>query len=138
MGTWHWLGMHLQDLHEKLQFQQIWLPWVKSSHALCIKTSSSEQRGQEEVASTCVFRPMRPLQCVIYTDGWSKFLKCCSSAAVTATAVYYRPSTTCCIELIAEQSIKLALPFLETSQSMSFGACFHDNSQQSSYRCNNV
>ena len=51
-----------------------------------IKMSDSESRGQEEAASTHVFRPMRPLQCVIYMDGRSKFLKCCSSAAITAIA----------------------------------------------------
>ena len=51
-----------------------------------IKMSSSESQGQEEAACTCVFRPKRPLQWVIYTDDQSKFLKCCSSAAVTAIA----------------------------------------------------
>ena len=51
-----------------------------------IKTSGSESRGQEEAASTRVFRPMRPLQGVIYTDGRPKFLKCCSSAAITPIA----------------------------------------------------
>ena len=29
---------------------------------LSIKTSGSESRGQEEAASTCIFKPMRPLQ----------------------------------------------------------------------------
>ena len=51
-----------------------------------IKTSGSESRGQEEAACIRVFRPMRPLQWVICTDGRSKVLKCCSSAAITAIA----------------------------------------------------
>ena len=48
-----------------------------------IKTSGSESQGQEEAACTHVFRPMRPLQWVIYTYDRSIFLKCCSSAAIT-------------------------------------------------------
>ena len=43
--------------------------------------SSSESRGQE-AAYKHVFRPMRPLQRVIYMDGNSKILKCCNSAAI--------------------------------------------------------
>ena len=60
---------------------KVWVDWN-------IKTSSSESWGQEEAASThiCIFRPMQPLQRVIYTDGWSKFLKCYSSATNTAIA----------------------------------------------------
>ena len=50
----------------------------------CIKMSGSESRGQEEAACMHVIRPMRPLQQVIYTDGSSKFLKCCGLAAITA------------------------------------------------------
>ena len=48
--------------------------------------SGSESRGQEEAACMCIIRPMRPLQRVIYTDGSSKFLKCCGLAAITAIA----------------------------------------------------
>ena len=59
---------------------------VKTRADGLIKTSSSESRGQEEAESMRVFRPMRPLQLDIYTDGRSKFLKCCSSAAITAIA----------------------------------------------------
>ena len=51
-----------------------------------IKTSGSESWGQEKAACIRIFRPMWPLQWVIYTDGRSKFLKCCSSAAITAIA----------------------------------------------------
>ena len=46
--------------------------------------SGSESQGQEEAACIHVIKPMRPLQWVIYMDGSSKFLKCCSSADVTA------------------------------------------------------
>ena len=63
---------------------ELW--WQLVMHAKQIKTSSSESRGQEEAACIRVIRPMRPLQWVIYTDGRSKFLKCCSSAAITAIA----------------------------------------------------
>ena len=48
--------------------------------------SGSESQGQEEAACMRVVRPMRPLQRVIYTDGSSKFLKCCGLAAITAIA----------------------------------------------------
>ena len=60
--------------------------WEVSSHTTVIKTSGSESRGQEEAACIRILRPMRPLQWVICTDGRSKFLKCCSSAAITAIA----------------------------------------------------
>ena len=39
-----------------------------------IKTSGSELWGQEEAAWMHVFRPTRPLQWAIYTDGSSKTL----------------------------------------------------------------
>ena len=51
-----------------------------------IKTSGSESRSQEEAACMSIIRPMRPLQQVIYTDGSSKFLKCCGLAAITVIA----------------------------------------------------
>ena len=51
-----------------------------------IKTSGSELQGQEEAAWVHIFRPMQPLQWVIYMDGSSKFLKWCSSAAIIAIA----------------------------------------------------
>ena len=35
-----------------------------------------------------IIRPTRPLQQVIYTDGSSKFLKCCGLAAITAIALF--------------------------------------------------
>ena len=45
----------------------------------------------------------------IYTDGWSKYLKCCSSVAITASyhLVYYRPSTSYWVEPRVQGSIKL-------------------------------
>ena len=49
-----------------------------------IKMSNSESQGQEEVACMRVFRPTWPLQWVNYTNDQSKFLKFCSSAAITA------------------------------------------------------
>ena len=50
------------------------------------ETSGSELRGQEEAACVHVFRPMRPLQWVIYIEDRSKFLKCCSSTTIMAIA----------------------------------------------------
>ena len=50
-----------------------------------IKTSDSELQGQEK-ACMCVFMLTRPLQWVIYMDGQFKFLKCYSSATITAIA----------------------------------------------------
>ena len=50
-----------------------------------IKTSGSESRGQEEAA--CVRHQAYATTTVsYYTDESSNFLKCCSSAAVTAIA----------------------------------------------------
>ena len=53
---------------------------------LLIMTSGSESLGQEEAACTHVFRSTRPPRWVIYTDDRSKFLKCYSSATITAIA----------------------------------------------------
>ena len=39
---------------------------------LRIKTSGSELQGQEEVACVRVFRPIRPLQVVVNTNGNTK------------------------------------------------------------------
>ena len=83
-----------------------------------------------------IIRPTQPLQRVIYTDDSSKFLKCCDLAAITAIA--YRPSSSYRVEPTSEGSIKLAQPFLRTSQSTSFGACFRDNSQKSTFTCINT
>ena len=47
--------------------------------------------------------------------------------------VYYRPSTSYQVEPKDEGSIKLAQPFLRTSQSASFGARFHGYNQYSTY-----
>ena len=51
-----------------------------------IKTSGGESRGQEAAACMRIISPTQPLQRVIYTDGSSKFLKCCGLAAITAIA----------------------------------------------------
>ena len=52
---------------------------------LTIKTSGSESRGQEEAA--CVRHQAYATTTVsYYTDESSNYLKCCSSAAVTAIA----------------------------------------------------
>ena len=58
--------------------------FISSLNSL-IKMSSSESRGQE-AACACIFRPTQPQQWVIYMDGWSKFLKRCSSATITTIA----------------------------------------------------
>ena len=55
-----------------------------------IKTNGSESRGQE-AACARVFMPTRPLQLaiynfIIYMHDRSKYLKCCSSATITAIA----------------------------------------------------
>ena len=47
------------------------------------KTTGSELRGQEEAACTHI-SGLRDHYKVIYMDGRSKFLKCCSSATITA------------------------------------------------------
>ena len=60
--------------------------FCQNSLTITIKMSGSELQGQEEAACTCVFRSMQPLQQIIYTDGSSKFLKCCNIAAITAIA----------------------------------------------------
>ena len=56
---------------------------ISSSPFWCmgIKMSGSESWGQEEPACIHNFRPTWPLQWVIYMDGSSKVLKCCSSAS---------------------------------------------------------
>ena len=51
-----------------------------------IKTSGSESRGQEEAASTHVFRPMWPLQWVVRPRRGSKHA--CIQANVTTTVSY--------------------------------------------------
>ena len=57
---------------------------ISENFQFIIKMSGSESWGQEEAACMHVFRPMQPLQWVIYMYHQSKFLKCCSSAAITA------------------------------------------------------
>ena len=49
-----------------------------------IKTSGSELQGQEEAAWVRIFRPMQPLQWVIYMDGSSKILYSCNSTTIKA------------------------------------------------------
>ena len=80
-----------------------------------IKMRGSESQSQE-AECTHVFRPTRPPQWVIYTDGNSKCLKCHSPVTITAyCSVHYRSSTSYWVEPIAERLIKLAQPFLRTS-----------------------
>ena len=92
-----------------------------------IKMSGSESWGKE-AACTHVFRPMLPLQWVIYMGGSSKFLKFCS-----LQLVYYTLSTSYRMKPTAKGSIKLVQPFLRTSQSMSFGTRFCNYSQNSTF-----
>ena len=76
----------MQSLGRILKFDIVIANLFMHSLSGMIKTSGSESRGQEEAACMCIIRPMRPLQQVIYTDGSSKFLKCCGLAAITAIA----------------------------------------------------
>ena len=77
---------------------------------------------------------------VSYLHGWSVliFKILLLSHYYSYRLDYYRPGTSCWVELITEQSIKSAQPFLRTSQSVSFDAHFRDDSQKSSYACNNA
>ena len=59
---------------------------LNCEYSYLIKVSGSELWGQEEAPCMHVFRSTRPLQWAICTDGSSKFLKCCSSATLTAIA----------------------------------------------------
>ena len=61
------------------------LPKNNFSYIFEIKTSGSEWRGQEEAASTRI-QANATTTVSYYTDGRSKFLKCCSSATITAIA----------------------------------------------------
>ena len=53
-----------------------------SNGDLMIKTHGSESRGQEEAACMRVFWAHATTTVSIYTDGSSKFLKCCNSATI--------------------------------------------------------
>ena len=98
-----------------------------------IKMSGSELRGQE-AAYMRVFRPMWQLQWVIYMDDRSKFLKCLQlSRYYSYCLVYCRSSTSYRVETTPKGSIKLAQPFLRTSQSTSFDTRFHDYGQYWTY-----
>ena len=90
-----------------------------SLHQGNIKTSGSESQDQE-AAWAHVVRHMWSLQWVIYTDGNSKFLKCCSSATTyySYCLVYYRSNTSYWVEPTVKQLIELAQPFLRTSRSV--------------------
>ena len=60
--------------------------WLGKCTRLLIKKSGSESCGQEEAACGHIFSPMWQSQWVTYTDGSSKFLKCCSPTTITAFA----------------------------------------------------
>ena len=53
-----------------------YLKWV--TFMAIIKMSSGESWSQGEAACMHVFMPMWPLQWIIYMDGNSKTLKCCT------------------------------------------------------------
>ena len=99
-----------------MQFSKFnWIDLMFSGFS--IKTSDSESRDQE-ADRVCIFRPTWQLQWVIYTNGSAKILKW--------------------VEPTAEGSIKPANPFVRTSQSASFGTCFHDYDHYSTYTCINT
>ena len=90
----------------------------------------SESRGQEEAACAHVFRPiLRDHYSELFRMIGLNFLNAVAQPLYSYRLVYYRSSTSCSVELIAERSIKSALPFLRTSQSASFAARFRDDRQ---------
>ena len=60
-GTWAGLVIVMCTYIVSYQQKQLNIDMYTYSY-ICIKTSGSESRGQEEAASTRIFKPMRPLQ----------------------------------------------------------------------------
>ena len=97
--------------HARVRYIQLNLSY-NISHKLYIKIDSSESQGQG-AACKWVFRPMRPLQWVIYIDGSSKICKHCTYLSHHSSyhLVYYSSSTNW-IELTTVKWNKLVQPFL--------------------------
>ena len=91
---------------------------------MCIKTSDSESRGQEEAACTRVLG-----LCDHYSELFTRmealnFKMLWLSGYYSYRLVYYRPSTSYRVEPTYEGSVKLAQPFLKNQPVREFWCSF--------------